>query len=50
MERRVATRLETYWTESGRGDGQGDVAKEDLQSYQRPSMMGKAKGGDRRRI
>ena len=25
MERRVPTRRENYWTESGRGDGQGDV-------------------------
>ena len=25
MERRMPTRLEKYWTESLRGDGQGDV-------------------------
>ena len=29
MERRVSTRHEKYWIESGRGDGQGDVEKED---------------------
>ena len=34
MERRVSTRFEKCWTESGRGDGQGDVEKEDHQSYQ----------------
>ena len=28
----------------GRGDGQGDVEKEDHQSYRRPYMMGKARG------
>ena len=33
MERRVSTRFEKYWTESGRGDGQGDVEKKDHQSY-----------------
>ena len=33
MERRVSTRFEKYWTESGRGDGQGDVEKTDHQSY-----------------
>ena len=27
MERRVPPRLEKYWTESGRGDGQGDVER-----------------------
>ena len=32
---------EKYWTESRRGDGQGDVEKEDHQSYRRPYMMGK---------
>ena len=32
MERRVPTRLEKYWTESVRGDGQGDVEKEYHQS------------------
>ena len=25
MKRRMSTRFEKYWTESGRGDGQGDV-------------------------
>ena len=25
MERRAPARLQKYWTESGRGDGQGDV-------------------------
>ena len=42
MERRVSTRFEKYWTESGRGDGQGDVEKKDHQLYRRPYMMGKA--------
>ena len=37
-------RFEKYWTESGRGDGQGDVEKKDNQSYRRPYMMGKARG------
>ena len=32
MERHVPTRLEKYWAESGRGDGQGDVEKKDHQS------------------
>ena len=44
MERRVSTTFETYWTESGRGDGQGDVEKKDHQLYRRPYMMGKARG------
>ena len=44
MERHVSTRSEKYWTESGRGDGQGDVEKKDHQSYRRPYMMGKARG------
>ena len=44
MERRVPMRLEKFWTESGRGDGQGDVEKEDNQSYQRLYVMGKARG------
>ena len=44
MERRVSTRFEKYWTESGRGDGQGDVEKKDNQLYRRPYMMGKARG------
>ena len=44
MQRRVPTRHEKYWTESGRGDGQGDVGKEDQQSYRRAYMMGKARG------
>ena len=43
-ERRVSTRFEKYWTESGRGDGQGDVEKKDHQLYWRPYMMGKARG------
>ena len=34
-------RLEKYWAEIGRGDGQGDVEKKDHQSYRRPYMMGK---------
>ena len=44
MERRVSTRFEKYWTESGRGDGQGDVEKKDNQLYRRPYIMGKARG------
>ena len=40
----VPTRLEKYWAESGRGDRQGDVEKEDQQSYRRHYMMGKAMG------
>ena len=44
MERRMPTRFEKYGTESGRGDGQGDVEKKDHQSYRRPYMMGKARG------
>ena len=44
MERRASTRFEKYWTESGRGDGQGDVEKKDHQLYRRPYMMGKARG------
>ena len=44
MERRVSTRFEKYWTESGRGDGQGDVEEKDHQLYRRPYMMGKARG------
>ena len=44
MERRVSTRFEKYWTESGRGDGQGDVEKKDHQLYRRPYMMGKTRG------
>ena len=27
----MSTRFEKYWTESGRGDGQGDVEKKDHQ-------------------
>ena len=42
----MSTRFEKYWTESGRGDGQGDVEKKDHQSYRRPYMMGKARGKD----
>ena len=41
MERRMLMRHEKYWTESGRGDGQDDVEKEDLQLYWRPYMRGK---------
>ena len=44
MKRRMSTRFEKHWTESGRGDGQGDVEKKDHQSYRRPYMMGKARG------
>ena len=44
MERCMPKRLEKYWAESGRGDEQGDVEKEDLQSYRQPYMMGKARG------
>ena len=40
----MSTRFEKYWTESGRGDGQGDVEKKDNQLYRRPYMMGKARG------
>ena len=40
----LPTKLEKYWTESGRGDGQGDVEKEDHQSSRRCYMMGKARG------
>ena len=41
MERPVPTRLEKYWTESGRGDGQDDVEQEDHQSYRRTYMTRK---------
>ncbi len=41
MERRVSTKFEKYWTESGRGDGQGDVEKKYHQLYRRPYIMGK---------
>ena len=44
MERRMSTRFEKYWTESGRGDGQGDVEKKDYQSYRRPYVMEEARG------
>ena len=40
----MSTRFEKYWTESGRGDGQGDVEKKDHQLYRRLYMMGKARG------
>ena len=50
MERRVSTRLEKYWTESGRGDGQGDVEKKDHQSYRRPYMMGNARGKEEEEV
>ena len=36
--------LKKYWTESGRGEGQGDVEKKDNQLYRRPYMMEKARG------
>ena len=39
----MPTGLEKYWAESGRGDGQDDVEKEDQRSYRRPDMMGKAR-------
>ena len=38
----MPTRLEKYWTESGRGERQGDVDKEGQPSHQRSDMMGKA--------
>ena len=38
-ERGVPTGLEKYWAESRRGEGQGDVEKEYLQSNRRPYMM-----------
>ena len=44
MERCVQTRIEKYWAESGRGDGQGYVEKEDQQLYRRHYMLGKARG------
>ena len=44
IERRVSTRFEKYWTESGRGDRQGDVEKKDHQLYRRTYMMRKARG------
>ena len=44
MERRVSTIFEKYWTESGRGDGQGDVEMKDHPLYRRPYIMGKARG------
>ena len=50
MERRVSTRFEKYWTESGRGDGQGDVEKKDHQLYRRPYMMGKARGKEEEEV
>ena len=40
MERRVPTGLAKYRTESGRGDGQGDVEKEDHQLYGQQHMRG----------
>ena len=36
MEIRMPTRFAKYWTESGRGDGQGDVEKKDHQSSRPP--------------
>ena len=39
--------IEKYWTESGRGDGQGNVEKEDHQSFRRPYMMGKDGGKEK---
>ena len=50
MERRVSTRFEKYWTESGRGDGQGDVEKKYHQLYRRPYMMGKARGKEEKKL
>ena len=47
-ERCVSTRFEKYWTESRRGDIQGDVEKKDHQLYRRPYMMGKARGKDKK--
>ena len=44
MERRMPTIFAKCWTESWRGDGQGDVENKDHQSYRRPYMMGKARG------
>ena len=39
----MPTRIDKYYPESGRGDGQGDVEKEDPQSYLQPYMKGKAR-------
>ena len=50
MERRVSTRFEKYWTESGRGDGQGDVEKKVNQLYRRPYMTGKARGKEEEEV
>ena len=50
MERCMSTRFDKYWTESGRGDGQGDVEKKDHQSYRRPYMMGKARGKEEEEV
>ena len=36
--------MERYRTESGQGDGQGDVEKEDRQTYRQLDMVGKASG------
>ena len=36
--------MERYRTESGQGDGQGDVEKEDRQTYRQLYMVGKAIG------
>ena len=44
IERRVPTIREKYWSEGGRGDGQGDVEKEDHLSYRRPYTMGNDRG------
>ena len=45
----MSTRIEKYWTQSGRGDGQGDVEKKDHQLYRRPYMMGKARGKEEKK-
>ena len=47
MERPGPPRHETYWTESGRGDGQGDMEYDNHWSYRRPYMTGKARGRSR---
>ena len=44
----MPTRLETYMSESGRVDGQGNVEKKDQLSYRRPYIMGKVRGKEGR--
>ena len=46
MERCVPTRIEKNRAESGRGDGQGDVEKDDQHSYMMGKAGGKKKGED----